>query len=111
MATPTSTRPHSATSSRCFWSATRQPETGSPPSTQETIESVARNITERVEQLGGTFVVPAMTLARMVVATTDGVVLGTYLDGVDLYGPFLEMFVAGISGAGDLVTRRHCPPE
>ena len=65
----------------------------------ETIESVARSITERVEELGGTFVVPAMTLARIVVATSDGVVLGTYLDGVDLYQPFLEMFISGISGS------------
>lgn len=63
---------------------------------QETVDTVAQTIVHWVEQLGGSFRIPATTLARMVVATGDGVVLGSHLDGVDLYLPFLEMFVAVI---------------
>jgi AcrR family transcriptional regulator len=65
----------------------------------ETIDSLAHFITQRVTQLGGTFRIPAQTLARLVMATSDGVTLGSYLDDVDLYRPFLEMFVAGISAS------------
>jgi AcrR family transcriptional regulator len=61
-----------------------------------TVESLADFITDRVEQLGGTFRIPAIILARIVMATVDGIVLGTELDGVDLYRPYLEMFMSGI---------------
>ncbi|RDI56108.1 TetR/AcrR family transcriptional regulator [Nocardia mexicana] len=75
----------------------------------EVVEALAKFIAEGLDRIGGTLLIPASTFARVLVATTDSVVLGSRLDDVDLYRPTLEMYVSvielpcpstGISGAG-----------
>jgi hypothetical protein len=41
--------------------------------------------------------VPATTLDRVLMATSDGLVLRSDIDGIDLYRTFLDMFVSNIS--------------
>ncbi|MET0698126.1 MAG: helix-turn-helix domain-containing protein [Mycobacterium sp.] len=62
----------------------------------QTIDSLAEYITSSVEGLGGKLRVPATTLARVLMATSDGLVLGSDIDGVDLYRTFLDMFISNI---------------
>ncbi|CAN5551787.1 TetR/AcrR family transcriptional regulator [soil metagenome] len=62
----------------------------------DTIDSLADYITASVEGLGGKLRVPATTLARVLMATSDGLVLGSEIDGVDLYRTFLDMFISNI---------------
>ncbi|OBI06275.1 TetR family transcriptional regulator [Mycolicibacter heraklionensis] len=62
----------------------------------EVVEQLATFIVEGVERLGGTLLIPAHTLARVLVATSDSAVLTSELDGVDLYRPVVAMYVAMI---------------
>lgn len=62
----------------------------------EVVEQLATFIVEGVERLGGTLLIPARTLARVLVATSDSAVLASELDGVDLYRPVVAMYVAMI---------------
>ncbi len=48
------------------------------------------------ERLGATLRIPASTLAQVLIATSEGVVLGSELDDVDLYRPMVEMYVSAI---------------
>ncbi|MEV0685361.1 TetR family transcriptional regulator [Nocardia sp. NPDC050378] len=63
---------------------------------EETVEVLGRFIVENLERLGATSLVPPLTLARILIHTTPTVVLGTEVDGVDLYGPMLEMYMSAI---------------
>lgn len=40
--------------------------------------------------------IPPLTFAQVLVATSDSVVLGSELDDVDLYRPVIEMYVSAI---------------
>jgi AcrR family transcriptional regulator len=53
-------------------------------------------ITEGVARLGGTLHIPAMTLARVLLATNEGITLSSHLDGEDLYRPWLLLVISCI---------------
>ena len=60
----------------------------------EVVEALGRFIAEGVDRLGGTLLVPALTFAHILIATSDSVMLGSQLDDVNLYRPILEMYVS-----------------
>ncbi len=62
----------------------------------EVVEQLAKFIVEGVERLGGTLLIPAQTLAQVLVATSDSAVLASRLDDVDLYRPIVAMYVSMI---------------
>jgi AcrR family transcriptional regulator len=62
----------------------------------EVVDKLAKFIVAGVDQLGGTLLIPATTLAQVLVATSDSVVLGSQLDDVDLFRPIVEMYVSAI---------------
>ena len=62
----------------------------------EVVDKLATFIVAGVDRLGGTLLVPATTLAQVLVATSDSVVLGSQLDDVDLFRPIVEMYVSAI---------------
>ena len=66
----------------------------------ETVRWLADYITESSERIGGTLTIPAMTLARVILATNEGVTLHSHVDGEDLYGPFMELIVSSIRPSG-----------
>ena len=49
-----------------------------------------------MDRLGGTLLVPPLTFAHILIATSDSVMLGSQLDDIDLYRPILEMYVSVI---------------
>ena len=51
---------------------------------------------EGIDRFGGTLLIPPSTFAQVLVATSDSVVLGSELDGVDLYRPIVGMYVSAI---------------
>ncbi|UGT61640.1 TetR/AcrR family transcriptional regulator [Nocardia asteroides] len=63
---------------------------------EQVVEALARFITEGMAQVGATLTIPPLTFARILVHTTDSVVLGTKLDDVDLHRPVLEMYMSVI---------------
>lgn len=62
----------------------------------QTIHSLADYITKGVARLGGTLRIPAEPLARVLLATNDGVTLASHLDGEDLYGTFLQLVMSSV---------------
>ncbi|WP_029106414.1 TetR/AcrR family transcriptional regulator [Mycobacterium sp. URHD0025] len=62
----------------------------------EAVEALSKFIVAGVEHLGGSLRIPAATLAQVLIATSEGVVLGSELDDVDLYRPIVEMYVSAI---------------
>jgi AcrR family transcriptional regulator len=62
----------------------------------EVLEALGKFIAEGIDRLGATLLIPPLTFAHVLVATTDSVVLGSELDDVDLYGPTLQMYVSVI---------------
>jgi AcrR family transcriptional regulator len=62
----------------------------------EVVAALAEFAAEGVERLGGTLLIPPLTFAHILVATTDSVVLSSQLDDVDLYRPMIEMYVSAI---------------
>ncbi|MDF2828980.1 MAG: bepR, partial [Mycobacterium sp.] len=60
----------------------------------EVVDKLATFIVAGVDRLGGTLLIPATTLAQVLVATSDSVVLGSQLDDVDLFRPIVEMYVS-----------------
>lgn len=62
----------------------------------EVVEKLGRFIIEGIDRLGGTLLIPPLTFAQVLVATSDSVVLGSELDDVDLYRPIVEMYVSMI---------------
>jgi AcrR family transcriptional regulator len=59
-------------------------------------QMIAGFIDEQVARLGVSLRIPALTLARIVLATGDGLELASYLDESedDLYEPFLELLLS-----------------
>lgn len=62
----------------------------------DTVRSLADYITEGVARLGGSMLIPAESLARVILATNDGVTLASHLDGEDLYRTFLQLVMSGV---------------
>ncbi|OAN38607.1 TetR/AcrR family transcriptional regulator [Mycolicibacterium iranicum] len=62
----------------------------------EVVDQLAKFIVEGMEQLGATLLIPPLTFAQALVATSDSVVLGSQLDDVDLYRPVVEMYTSVI---------------
>ena len=62
----------------------------------EVVEALGKFIVEGIDRLGGALLIPALTFAHVLVATTDSVVLGSQLDDIDLYRPMLEMYMSVI---------------
>ncbi|GAB3013750.1 TetR/AcrR family transcriptional regulator [Mycobacterium bourgelatii] len=62
----------------------------------EVVDALAKFINEGMNRLGGTLLIPPVTFAQLLIATSDSVVLGSELDDVDLYRPILEMYVSAI---------------
>ncbi|MBC7304616.1 MAG: TetR/AcrR family transcriptional regulator, partial [Nocardia sp.] len=63
---------------------------------EETVQALGQFIIDNLDRVGATSLIPPMTMARVLIHTTPAVVLGTELDGVDLYGPILEMYMSAI---------------
>ena len=66
---------------------------------RQVVEMVARSIEQGAANLGATLKIPATTLARIVLATTDGLQLAGHFepDQDDLYRPFLELFLSAVT--------------
>ena len=62
----------------------------------EVVQALANFIVEGIDRLGGTLLIPPLTFAQVLVTTSDSVVLGSELDGVDLFRPVVEMYVSAI---------------
>lgn len=62
----------------------------------EVVEKLGAFIVDGIDRLGGTLLIPPLTFAQVLVATSDSVVLGSQLDEVDLYRPIVEMYVSMI---------------
>lgn len=62
----------------------------------EVVDQLARFIVEGMDRLGASLMIPAVTFAQALVATSDSVVLGSQLDDVDLYRPLVEMYTSVI---------------
>ena len=67
----------------------------------ETVRSLSEFISKDVARLGATLTMPAETLARVILAVNDSVTLGSHLDGVDLYHPYLQLVIGSIVPTGD----------
>jgi AcrR family transcriptional regulator len=75
----------------------------------ETVRWLTEYLTEGVARLGGTLRVPAATMARVLLATNEGVTLASHLDGEDLYRAWLEMIISAIEPAKDATQQGHSP--
>jgi AcrR family transcriptional regulator len=62
----------------------------------EVVEALAGFIVKGIDRMGGSLLIPPLTFAQVLVATSDSVVLGSQLDDVDLYRPIVEMYVSAI---------------
>jgi AcrR family transcriptional regulator len=62
----------------------------------EVVKALGKFVVQGIDRLGGALLVPPETFARVLVATSDAVVLASQLDDVDLYRPVVEMYVSVI---------------
>lgn len=62
----------------------------------EVVAALAKFIVEGIERLGGAMLIPPVTFAHVLIATTDAVMLGSELDDIDLFMPTLQMYVSAI---------------
>jgi AcrR family transcriptional regulator len=60
------------------------------------VEALASFIVNGIDRLGGALLIPPLTFAQVLVATSDSIVLASQLDDVDLYRPIVEMYVSMI---------------
>lgn len=66
------------------------------PQREQMIQWIADYIANHVARLGGELRMPAPTLARVLVASTEGILMGSHIDGEDLYGPYLHFVMASL---------------
>ncbi|MGV9797476.1 TetR/AcrR family transcriptional regulator [Mycobacterium sp. NPDC003449] len=66
---------------------------------QQTVRSLADYIDAHLDKIGGRLRVPSEVLAKVLIATNEGVTLGSHIDSEDLYLPFLEMVMAHVESA------------
>jgi len=62
----------------------------------EVVEKLSEFIVKGIDRLGGTLLIPPLTFAQVLIATSDSVILGSELDDVDLYRPIVEMYTSAI---------------
>jgi AcrR family transcriptional regulator len=62
----------------------------------EVVEALAKFIVTGMDRLGGSLLMPAVTFAQLLIATSDAIVLSSELDDVDLYRPIVEMYTSAI---------------
>jgi AcrR family transcriptional regulator len=74
----------------------------------DTVRWLADYITNSSARMGGTLHMPAADLARVILATNDGVTLNSHPDGDDLYRPFLQLVISSIAPSPD--PRPTSPP-
>jgi AcrR family transcriptional regulator len=60
----------------------------------EVVDELAKFIVRGVDQLGASLLIPPLTFAQVLIATSDSVVLASQLDDVDLYRPIVQMYVS-----------------
>ncbi len=77
---------------------------------RETVRWLSDYLTEGVARLGGRLRVPAPTMARVLLATNEGITLASHLDGEDLYGAWLAMIISSIEPATDSPEKRKPAP-
>ncbi len=73
----------------------------------ETVRWLTEYLTEGVARLGGALRIPAPTMARVLLATNEGITLASQLDGEDLYRAWLEMIISSIEPAKNSTERHH----
>lgn len=73
----------------------------------ETVRGLSEYLTEGVARLGGRLRIPATTMARVLLATNEGITLASHLDGEDLYRAWLEMIISSIEPAKDVAAQGH----
>lgn len=64
---------------------------------RQVADSLAEFIVTGMTRLGATLLIPPLTFAQVLIATSDAVMLGSQLDDVDLYRPVLEMYLSAIT--------------
>ncbi|HZN78820.1 MAG TPA: helix-turn-helix domain-containing protein [Mycobacterium sp.] len=62
----------------------------------EVVEALAKFIVTGMDRLGAALLIPPMTFAQLLIATSDAIVLSSELDDVDLYRPIVEMYTSAI---------------
>lgn len=62
----------------------------------EVVEALGKFIVDGIDQIGGPLLIPPLTFAHVLIATSDSVVLGSELDDIDLYRPIVGMYVSVI---------------
>ena len=62
----------------------------------EVVEQLAKFIVTGIDRMGGSLLIPPLTFAQVLIATSDSIVLGSQLDDVDLYRPIIEMYTSAI---------------
>ncbi|KRE27504.1 TetR family transcriptional regulator [Mycobacterium sp. Soil538] len=62
----------------------------------ETIRALGEFISKNVARIGGALTIDAETLARVVLAASDGITLDSHIDGQDLYRPYLQLVMSAI---------------
>jgi AcrR family transcriptional regulator len=72
----------------------------------EVVEKLGKFIVAGIDRLGGALLIPPLTFAQILVATTDSVVLGSQLDDLDLYRPIVQMYVSVIKMPSTTPARR-----
>ncbi len=87
----------------------RNPEARERLSAQrlETVRWLSEYLTEGVARLGGALRIPAPTMARVLLATNEGITLASQLDGEDLYRAWLEMIISSIEPAKNSTEQDH----
>jgi len=65
----------------------------------EMVRWLSDYLTENVARIGGVLRIPATTMARVLLATNEGVTLASQIDGEDLYRAWLEMIISSIEPA------------
>ena len=68
---------------------------------RETVRSLAEYIAKGIARLGGSLKIPAESLARVLLATNDGVTLASHLDGEALYRTFLQLVLSSVGPPED----------
>ena len=63
---------------------------------EETTRALADYITSHIARLGGTLTIPAETMARVLIASHEGVTISSHLDKADLYEPFLQIVMSNV---------------
>ena len=67
----------------------------------ETVRWLSDYITTTFDRMGATLRMPAVDLARVILATNDGITLNSHIDEKNLYRPFLQLVTSIISSSSD----------